>query len=114
MAALGHYLFGSPYYTLLSTLPPPDQTNPNATTTFEAQMAVHVVSLQILNEMTALTEAVEEELVEREVQKRKTRLDAAGKSKEELRNEIGVEIWQASQVSTRQKAEAGGTLSFSF
>lgn len=46
-----------------------------------------------------MTERREGELIEKEVEKRRMRLDRGRKSKEELRREVGVEVWEGSQVS---------------
>ena len=91
------FLPDSPYYALLSTLPPPDATAPTATTTFAAQTAVHN-SLPILQEIVALTESEEENALTREIEKRRMRLDSAHASPEELRKQIGLGIWSASKV----------------
>lgn len=64
-------------------------------------MAIHVQSLSNLEEIISLTEQVERDAVDREVEKRRTRLDSASKSREALRNEIGVEIWRQSKVIIR-------------
>jgi superkiller protein 3 len=45
-----------------------------------------------------LTEEVEKNKIDREVEKRRTRLDSASKSRETLRNEIGAEIWKQSKL----------------
>lgn len=100
-AALSLYLPGSPYHELLSGLPVPDQSNPKATTTFEAEIAIHVESLLVFEEVILLTEEVERDAVDREVEKRRTRLDSASKSREALRNEVGVEVWRSSSVSVQ-------------
>jgi len=98
-SALSFYLPKSRYYTLLSKLPLPDQTNPKATTTFSTEMAIHVESISVVEEMIALTEESEKIAVDKEWEKRRTRLDSANKSRETLRNEVGVEIWRHSNVS---------------
>lgn len=85
----------SPIYDTLASLPLPDATNPNLTTTFEAQNAVHN-SLPILEEIVRLLESHEEETLKKEVEKRRTRLGAAGP--EQLKKEIGIDIWSGSQV----------------
>lgn len=99
-SSLAYYLAGSPYYALLCSLPHPDQTNPNTTTTLDAELAIHLHSLSVIEEIIALTEEVEKSTVEKEVEKRRTRLDSANKSRDTLRNEIGAEIWKGSRVST--------------
>ena len=67
----------SPFYSVLSTLPPPDPTNPTSTSTHPTQSAIHN-SLPILDELVSLYEEEENETMEKEVQKRRTRLGAAG------------------------------------
>lgn len=62
-----------------------------------AQTAVHN-SLPILEEVVALTEAEEESVLAREVEKRRTRLDAANAGPEALRKQVGLGIWSASKV----------------
>jgi superkiller protein 3 len=94
-AALANFLPDSPFYATLSSLPPPDPTNPTATTTFFAQCAVHN-SLPILEEITQIAEKEEEEGIKKEVEKRRTRLGAS--SPQQLRLEVGREYWSISQV----------------
>jgi superkiller protein 3 len=53
-------------------------------------------SLPTLEEIVALTEKDEEENLKREIDKRKTRLGAAGP--EELKKEVGREVWGTSKV----------------
>jgi superkiller protein 3 len=98
-SVLSLYLPTSKYHATLSKLPAPDQTNPTATNTFDAEMAVHRQSLLILQEVVTLTEEAEQIAIEKEWEKRRTRLDSASKSREALRNEVGVEIWRDSKVS---------------
>ena len=89
---------GSPFYPVLSTLPPPDPTNPTGTTTFLAQSAIHN-SLPILEEIVGIVERNEQSAFEKEVQKRRTRLGAAGP--EQIKRDVGREIWGASKVRGR-------------
>jgi superkiller protein 3 len=98
-SSLAYYLPSSAYHHLLCTLPQPDQTNPNTTTTLDAELAIHLHSLSLTEEVITLTEEHERNAVEREVEKRRTRLDSAGKSRDVLRNEIGAEVWRSSKVS---------------
>jgi len=83
-------------YTVLSTLPVPNPTEPLGTTTFVAQNAVHR-SLSIIEEIVNLLETQEEDTMKKEVEKRRTRLGAGGP--EIIKNEVGREIWSASMVS---------------
>ncbi|KAA1474268.1 superkiller protein 3 [Dentipellis sp. KUC8613] len=95
--ALSLYLPESPFYSTLSSLPQPDPTNPTATSTFASQSAVHN-SLPILEEIVSLIEREEKETIEREVSKRRTRLNAAGP--EEIKREVGREVYGASRLPT--------------
>ena len=87
---------GSPFYNILSTLPPPDATNPTATTTFIVQSAVHN-SLPTIEEIIAIFEAHEGATFEREVDNRRKRLGAPGP--EQVKKEVTREIWGKSRVS---------------
>lgn len=107
--ALESYLGGSAFFDLLSSLPPPDQTNPEATSTYEAQMAIHVESLKVLLKIIAIREDVERSTLDREIEKRKTRLDTAGKSREQLRGDIGIEIWESSRLPELYEQVLGHT-----
>ncbi|KAH8119473.1 TPR-like protein [Phellopilus nigrolimitatus] len=95
--ALHLLLPSSPLHAALSVLPAPDPTAPTATTTLPTQAAVHN-SLPTLEEIVALTEKEEEEAVEREVEKRRMRLDSAGVSPEAVRKEVGLKIWEISKL----------------
>ncbi|KZT27982.1 TPR-like protein [Neolentinus lepideus HHB14362 ss-1] len=93
--ALSLFLPESPFYLVLSTLPPPDPTNPTATTTFATQVAIHN-SLPILEEIVSILEKEEEETFTKEFDKRRTRLNAAGP--EQLKKDIGRELWSTSRL----------------
>ncbi|TIC07610.1 TPR-like protein [Wallemia mellicola] len=69
------YLPNSPYYDLLSTLPPPDHTQPLLTTTYEAQCAIYD-SLPILIQLKDIHQANISKWRTEEFNKRKTRLGA--------------------------------------
>lgn len=86
---------GSPVYHLLSTLPPPDPTQPTSTTTFAAQSAIYN-SLPLLEEIAGILEKEEEKLISSEVDRRRMRLDAG--RPEDIRNEVGCTIWRNSKV----------------
>jgi len=101
IGALEFLLPGSSLYPVLSTLPPPNPTNPTSTTTFATQEAVHN-SLPIFEEIIALTEKDEDETVKKEIDKRRTRLGAFGL--EELKREVGREVWGASKVMSLSKS----------
>ncbi|KAJ6593707.1 TPR-like protein [Mycena capillaripes] len=85
----------SPVYAVLSTLPIPDHTNPSATPAYHTQVAIHN-NLPVLEEIIRIVEHDEEDAYTKEVAKRRTRLGAA--SPEQLRKEVGVEIWGPSQL----------------
>ncbi|KAJ7251764.1 TPR-like protein [Mycena haematopus] len=93
--ALSLLLPDSPLYTLLSTLPVLDHTNPSATPAYQTQVALHN-TLPVLEEIVRIVEKDEEDAHNKEVTKRRTRLGAA--SPEQLRKEVGVEIWGPSQL----------------
>lgn len=96
--ALFLLLPGSVYYPVISTLPPPDATNPTATSTFQAQSAVHN-SLPIYDEIISIIERHEEAVFNKEVANRRMRIGAAGP--EQIKKEVGREIWRKSRVRTR-------------
>lgn len=95
ISALSSYLPTSPYYATLSALPPPDPTKPSATTTFDAQNAIHN-GFSVLDEIVRLTEHEEEETLRKEVEKRRMRLGAG--TPEEVRNEVVREVSGSSTV----------------
>ncbi|KAJ1030223.1 hypothetical protein NDA16_001134 [Ustilago loliicola] len=88
----------SKYYACLSSLEVPDQTQPERTTTFDTQMAIHVKSLDTLLEMTELSEKWEADTIQKEADKRRMRLDGANKGKEALTNEVRLEVYSTSQL----------------
>ncbi len=91
-------LHDSKYYDLLSTLEVPDQTQPEKSTTFETQMAIHVKSLETLLELIDLMEKVEADTIQKEADKRRMRLDGANKGKEALTNEVRLEVYSESRL----------------
>ncbi|KIK27908.1 hypothetical protein PISMIDRAFT_27774 [Pisolithus microcarpus 441] len=95
ITVLFYLLPDSPFYDTLSTLPPPDHTNTNSTTTFVTQEAIHD-SLPVIEEIMALTEQEEETSMKVEFDKRRTRLGAP--PPDILRNEIGLEVWRTSKL----------------
>lgn len=88
-SALALYLPGSPYYGTLSTLPPPDPTNPTASPTQVAQTAIHN-SLDMLSEIVEIVEKEEESVIANEVKRRRERLGAP--SPEKIRRDVDGEI----------------------
>ncbi|KAF7315319.1 Antiviral protein [Mycena indigotica] len=91
--ALSLLLPDSPAYGVLSNLPIPDHTNPEATPSYTTQAAVHN-SLPVVEEIITILEREESSTYAKEVAKRRTRLGAA--SPEVLRKEVGVEVWSDS------------------
>jgi superkiller protein 3 len=92
---LSLYLHSSPLYPVLSQLPPPDLTNPTATTTFDAQTAINN-SLPVLEEIVSITERDENKLIESEVGKRRQRLGAP--PPEQIRKDVDQEVLGSSKV----------------
>ena len=95
ISGLSYYLPESKVYSLLSTLPPPDPTNPTVSTTNDTQEAIHN-GFRVLEEVVALTEALEAETFKREVERRRMRLGAG--TPEQLRKEVFLEIFDKSQA----------------
>lgn len=85
----------SPYYTVLSSLPDADASAPTATTTFAVQRAVHH-SLPNLQDIIEIVEKNEDSFMTREFNKRRTRLNAG--SQEQVKREVGLELWSTSEV----------------
>jgi superkiller protein 3 len=94
--ALYYLLPDSPLYATLSNLPPPDPTNPTSTSTFDTQAAIHN-SLPVIEEIISFTERDEELFIKNEFDRRRTRL--GGPSPDQLKKDIGVEVWGTSKVS---------------
>ncbi|SNX81782.1 related to antiviral protein SKI3 [Melanopsichium pennsylvanicum] len=88
----------SKYYHLLSSLEVPDQTAPEKTTTFDIQMAIHVKSLDTLLEIVQLSEKYEADLIQKEADKRRMRLDGANKGKEALISQVRLEVYTVSKL----------------
>src|SRR3984957_2242119 len=95
--ALSLLLPGSSIYEVISTLPPPDPTNPTASTTVLAQTAIHD-SLPLLQEIVALVERDEEERIKNDLRNRRMRLGES--SQEQLRKEVEREVLGSSRVNT--------------
>ncbi|KAI0915649.1 hypothetical protein AcW1_003803 [Taiwanofungus camphoratus] len=85
----------SPLYPALSTLPPPDPTNSESMSAYFTQAAIQN-SLPVLEEIVSLHEQEEEEMIRKEIAKRRTRLGAAGP--EELQKEVNREILGSSRL----------------
>lgn len=89
------YLPTSDLYPALSSLPPPDATNPDATTTFAAQSAIQD-SLPIIQEIIQILEKYEDTTLTQEVDQRRKRLGAP--PPDVIRREVGYEVLGASRV----------------
>jgi len=76
-------------------LPPPDPTQPTASSTYAAQVAVND-TLPIIEEIVSLKEKAEYETIKGETDNRRKRLNAAGP--EEIRREVGREVYTSSQA----------------
>lgn len=92
--ALSLLLPDSPISAVLSTLPVPDHTKPTAPA-YQTQAAVHN-TLPVLEEIIDIVERDEDDAYAKEVAKRRTRLGAA--SPEQLRKDVGIEIWGPSRL----------------
>ncbi|KAG1745363.1 superkiller protein 3 [Suillus paluster] len=95
--ALFFYLPDSSLYPVISSLPPPDPTNPTSTSIFPTQSAIHN-SLVVYEELISLTEREEEMFIKSEFDKRRTRLGAP--KPEQLKKDIGIEVWRSSKLPT--------------
>jgi len=95
VTALTLYLPTSDLYPVLSSLPPPDATNPDATTTFATQSAIHN-SLPIIQDIIQILEKHEDTTFTQEVDKRRKRLGAP--PPDVIRREVCYEIWSQSRV----------------
>ncbi|CAE6511205.1 unnamed protein product [Rhizoctonia solani] len=93
--ALSLLLPESRLYDVLSTIPPPEPTAPTKTTIYEIQEAM-ANSLPVLEEIVSLVERSEEEAYTKEVERRRTRLNAG--TQQEVQNEVGRDIWGASKL----------------
>lgn len=94
----------SSLYPVLSSLPPPDATNPTSTSIYPTQSAIHN-SLAVYEELVSLTEREEETFIKSEFDKRRTRL--GGPKPEQLRKDIGLEVWRPSKVKKPYKCPGG-------
>ncbi|KAF9529299.1 superkiller protein 3 [Crepidotus variabilis] len=97
VSALELYLPESDLYPLLSSLPPPDATNPTSSSTFEAEDSIHN-GFRVLQEIVELVEAQEDEIFKKEAERRRTRLGAAGP--EQIKREVFLEIASVSKLPT--------------
>lgn len=104
---LQFFLPGSPYYALISTLPPPDQSRPQATATFQTQMYVHdpYSTLQLYRQTLQLLFNLEQDAIDKDVQARRMRLPSAAPTRglaqtnrDALVNAAGLDIWSRSRI----------------
>lgn len=93
--ALSYLLPETLFYPALSKLPPPDPTAPTASTTAYVQSALYN-GLPILEEIVGLIERQESLHLQKEVERRRTRLGAGGP--EQVKKEVGRETWAQSRV----------------
>ncbi|CDO72766.1 hypothetical protein BN946_scf184994.g19 [Trametes cinnabarina] len=93
--ALALLLPDSELYPVLSTLPPPDPTNPTSTTISPVQEAIYN-SLPVLEELVSLYEQEEESVMENEISKRRMRLNAP--PTEQIRRDVTLEVLSDSQL----------------
>lgn len=92
---LSNLLSDSPFYQVLSNLPPLNPTNPTATTIAYIQSAVYN-DLPVLEEIIDIIEKQEKTFMIKEIERRRTRLGAG--TKEYVRKQVGREIWAVSRV----------------
>ncbi|KAG9316442.1 superkiller protein 3 [Chiua virens] len=95
VSALSYLLPDSPLSATFSSLPQPDPTNPTASSTYDTQVAVHN-SLPIIEEIISMIEQDENVFIKNEFDKRRTRL--GGPSPDQLKKDIGVEVWGSSRL----------------
>ncbi|KAF8757237.1 Tetratricopeptide repeat [Rhizoctonia solani] len=93
--ALSLLLPESRLYDVLSTIPPLEPTAPTKTTIYDIQAAMGN-SLPVLEEIVAVVERSEEEAYTKEVERRRTRINAG--TQQEVQNEVGRDIWGASKL----------------
>lgn len=92
VSALSYLLPDASLFATLSNLPPPDPTNPTASSIFDTQTAVHN-SLPIIEEIISIVEPDEEGFIKNGFEKRRTCL--GGPSPDQLKKDIGMEVWGA-------------------
>lgn len=102
---MSNLLSDSPFYQVLSSLPPPDPTNPTATNIAYIQSAIYD-DLPILEEIVEITEIKEKAFMNKEVERRRTRLGAG--TPEHVRKEVGREIWSVSRVRVVEVSDTIG------
>ncbi|KAG8720783.1 Superkiller protein 3 [Ceratobasidium sp. 394] len=93
--ALSLLLPESRLYDVLSTIPPPEPTAPTKTSIYDIQVAF-ANSLPTLEEIVSLVERSEEDAYAKEVERRRTRINAG--TQQDVQNEVGRDIWGASKL----------------
>lgn len=97
-AALQHFVPGSRYHALLATLPVPDQSAPESTSTFEAQMMVHGDSLKLLEELIRIYETAESRKIDEDVSRQRSTLEGAKLGVQALKNVIVTNVLRRSPL----------------
>lgn len=97
MNALSLLLPSSPFFGLLSTLPPPDPTNPTASPIHELLVSLQN-TLPIIYEILGLALADESGYISKEVATRRTRLSSARLTPAEQKAEVIREVYPRSRL----------------
>ncbi|KAA1082457.1 Superkiller protein 3 [Puccinia graminis f. sp. tritici] len=95
VAILSLVLSDSPFHSLLSTLPEPDHTNPEASPLLKLQ-DILVNTLPTLNEIIELVQTEQDEAISREITKRRTRLTSVPKTAAQTRADVINEVYPTS------------------
>ncbi|KNF03722.1 hypothetical protein PSTG_03244 [Puccinia striiformis f. sp. tritici PST-78] len=95
VAILSQVLSDSPFYLLLSTLPEPDLTNPEASPLMKLQL-IMANTLPTLYEIIELIQNEQDDTITREITKRRTRLTSVPKTAAQTRAEVINEIYPSS------------------
>lgn len=93
--ALSLVLSDSPFYSLLSTLPEPDHTNPEANSLYKLQ-TILADTLPTLKELIESIQSEQDEHIFREVSKRRTRLTSVPKTAAQTKADVINEIYPSS------------------
>ncbi|WAR61977.1 hypothetical protein PtB15_14B70 [Puccinia triticina] len=95
VAVLSLVLGDSPFHSLLSTLPEPDHTNPEASPLLKLQLML-ANTLPTLHEIIELVQTEQDETISREISKRRTRLTSVPKTGAQTRAEVINEVYPSS------------------
>lgn len=93
---LAKLLPSSPYFSLLSSLPPPDPSAPLASGTHNVQLAIHN-NMSVLSELVAINEQEEASAIARETDKRRLRL-GTGLTAEQTHKAVQSEVMATSPL----------------